>query len=116
VTVEAEPEARRVNGPLRALTDDDQTVSVSDAARLLARDRTRVYALLRSGDLVAAPADEDEGGPVRIVRASLERWLVAGGARGGPLSPRNCHSVSSSSRWVVVAAALMIARAWSRVT
>jgi hypothetical protein len=32
------------------------TLSVADAARLLGRDRTRVYALLCSGDLVAAPA------------------------------------------------------------
>ncbi|MBV9547078.1 MAG: hypothetical protein JOY61_22140, partial [Chloroflexi bacterium] len=29
--------------------DDDPTVSVAEAARLLGRDRTRVYALLRSG-------------------------------------------------------------------
>jgi hypothetical protein len=72
----------------------EQTVSVAEAARLLSRDRTRVYALLRSGDLVAAPSPEDdEAGPVRIVRASLERWLVAGGARGGPLSPRNAWAL-----------------------
>ena len=72
----------------------NQTVSVAEAARLLGRDRTRVYALLRSGDLVAAPAPEaDEAGPVRIVRASLERWLVAGGARGGPLTPRNAWAL-----------------------
>ena len=31
------------------------TLSVAEAARLLGRDRTRIYALLRSGDLVAAP-------------------------------------------------------------
>ena len=37
--------------------DDDPTVSVAEAAQLLGRDRTRVYALLRSGDLVAAPMD-----------------------------------------------------------
>lgn len=74
-------------------TDDDQTVSVAEAARLLGRDRTRVYALLRSGDLIAAPSDEDGGGPVRIVRPSLERWMVAGGARGGPLSPRNAWAL-----------------------
>jgi hypothetical protein len=55
---------------------------------LLGRDRTRVYALLRSGDLVAAPVGEDDdAGPVRVLRSSLARWLVAGGARGGPLSP-----------------------------
>ena len=73
--------------------DDDQTMSVAEAARLLGRDRTRVYALLRSGDLVAAPADEDGAAPLRIVRASLDRWLVAGGARGAPLSPRNAWAL-----------------------
>jgi excisionase family DNA binding protein len=34
---------------------DDPTLSVAEAAALLGRDRTRIYALLRSGDLVAAP-------------------------------------------------------------
>jgi hypothetical protein len=57
-------------------------VRVAEAAQLLGRDRTRVYALLRSGDLVAAPDDEDAAGPVRILRASLERWLVAGALAG----------------------------------
>ena len=61
--------------------DDDPTVSVPEAARLLGRDRTRVYALLRSGDLVAAP-DTGDGGTVRIMRASVKRWLAAGGATG----------------------------------
>jgi segregation and condensation protein B len=76
--------------------DDDQTLSVADAARLLGRDRTRVYALLRSGDLVAAPpadGEEDQSGPVRVVRASVERWLVAGGGQGGPLAPRNAWAL-----------------------
>jgi Helix-turn-helix domain len=68
-------------------------VTVARAARLLGRDRTRIYALLRSGDLVAAPANEDGAGPVRIVRASLDRWLVAGGARGGPRRPRNAWAL-----------------------
>src|SRR5919199_3500512 len=69
------------------------TVTVAEAARLLGRDRTRIYALVRSGDLVAAPESEDEPGPVRIVRASLERWLLAGGVRGGPLNPRNAWAL-----------------------
>ena len=73
--------------------DDDPTVSVADAARLLGRDRTRVYALLRSGDLVAAPDTEEGAGPVRILRASIDRWLVAGGAGGAPLSPRNAWAL-----------------------
>ena len=73
-----------------AEAEDEQTVSAAEAARLLGRDRTRVYALLRSGDLVAvSPVDGDGAGPVRIERSSLERWLVAGGDGGRPLSPRN---------------------------
>ena len=47
---------------------------MAEAAQLPSRDRTRIYALLRSGDLVAAPADDDQRG---------------GGARGGPLDLRN---------------------------
>jgi segregation and condensation protein B len=75
-----------------SVDDDDPTLSAADAARLLGRDRTRVYALLRSGDLVAAASangEDDQSGPVRVVRASVERWLVAGGGQGGPLAPRN---------------------------
>ncbi|MBV9169493.1 MAG: SMC-Scp complex subunit ScpB, partial [Chloroflexi bacterium] len=59
----------------------------------LGRDRTRVYALLRSGDLLAAADTEDGAGPVRIVRASVERWLAAGGASGAPLSARNAWAL-----------------------
>ncbi len=70
-------------------------MTVAEAARLLGRDRTRIYALLRSGDLVAASPAEDDGesGPLRIERSSLERWLVAGGGRGGPLTPRNAWAL-----------------------
>ena len=39
---------------------DGQSMSVAEAARLLGRDRTRVYALPRSGDLVAADPDADD--------------------------------------------------------
>jgi Helix-turn-helix domain len=54
---------------------------VPEAARLLGRDRTRVYALIRSGDLVAVQSDQDENsGPLRIDRASLERWPGRAGA------------------------------------
>jgi hypothetical protein len=52
-----------------------------------------VYALLRSGDLVAATDDEVNAGPVRILRASVDRWLLAGGASGAPLSPRNAWAL-----------------------
>jgi segregation and condensation protein B len=80
------------NGP--AFVDDDPTVSVAEAAKLLGRDRSRVYALLRSGDLLAAQTDDDFGsGPVRIDRSSVERWLVAGGDGGRPLSPRNAWAL-----------------------
>jgi segregation and condensation protein B len=72
----------------------EQTVSVVEAARLLGRDRTRIYALLRSGDLVAATSGDDPyAGPVRIERSSLERWLVAGGDGGRPLSGRNAWAL-----------------------
>jgi len=80
-------------GGTPASIEHDDTLSVAEAARLLGRDRTRIYALLRAGDLVAAPAAGEGAGPVRIMRASLERWLVAGSARGGPLSPRNAWAL-----------------------
>ncbi|MBV9599852.1 MAG: helix-turn-helix domain-containing protein [Chloroflexi bacterium] len=75
--------------------DEDPTLSVAEAARLLGRDRTRVYALLRSGDLVAAEADDDLAGPgpLRIDRSSVERWLVAGCYGGRPLSARNAWAL-----------------------
>ncbi len=67
---------------------------MAEAARLVGRDRTRVYALIRSGDMVAVPVDLDEGsGPLRIDRASLERWLVTGGGQGGPFSLRNAWAI-----------------------
>ncbi len=74
---------------------DDVGLTVAEAATLLGVHRTRVYALLNAGDLVAVPADGEDGqaGPLRIERTSLERWLVAGGGRGGPLSPRNAWAV-----------------------
>jgi segregation and condensation protein B len=66
------------------------TLSVHDAAELLGRDRTRIYALVRSGDLVGAP---DADHTLRIDRSSLERWLVAGGTRGSPQTPRNAWAI-----------------------
>jgi chromosome segregation and condensation protein ScpB len=90
VTTQTDPRSAGIDDVSLTFADDDPTVSVSEAARMLERDRTRVYALLRSGDLVAAP---DDGGPVRIVRASVERWLLAGGASGAPLSPRNAWAL-----------------------
>ncbi|HLZ22357.1 MAG TPA: helix-turn-helix domain-containing protein [Ktedonobacterales bacterium] len=71
------------------------TLSVAEAAELLGRHRTRIYALVRSGDLVALPgsgAGDDEAA-LRIDRASVERWAVAGGNRGGPLTPRNAWAI-----------------------
>jgi hypothetical protein len=53
-----------------------------------------VYALLRSGDLLAAETDNDvRSGPLRINSSSVERWLVAGGDCGRPLSPRNAWAL-----------------------
>jgi hypothetical protein len=71
----------------------EDTVSVAEAARWLGRDRTRVYALIRSGDLVAVPATDEAAGPLRVDRTSLERWLTAGGSGGAPLSPRNAWAL-----------------------
>lgn len=43
---------------------------------MLGVHRTRVYALLNSGDLVEAPAEgaANESGPLRIDGSSVERW------------------------------------------
>jgi segregation and condensation protein B len=61
---------------------------------LLGRDRTRVYALVRSGDLVAVPGTEaDDQDLLRIDRSSVERWAVAGGQHGSPLTPRNAWAI-----------------------
>src|SRR5216117_1037392 len=70
------------------------TISIREAAALLGRDRTRVYALVRSGDLVAVPdpADPDQAA-VRLDRSSVERWAAAGGSRGSPLTPRNAWAI-----------------------
>ena len=67
------------------------TLSVHEAAELLRRDRTRIYALVRSGDLVGVP--DADGGTLRIERSSLERWQVAGGSRGSPQTPRNAWAI-----------------------
>ena len=69
------------------------TLSVREAAELLGRDRTRVYALLRSGDLVTVPGTDGDEQSLRIDRSSVERWAVAGGSRGGPLTPRNAWAI-----------------------
>src|SRR5207245_5408123 len=71
------------------------SLSVAEAAELLGRHRTRIYALLRSGDLVALPGSgaSDDEAALRIDRSSVERWAVAGGSRGGPLTPRNAWAI-----------------------
>jgi hypothetical protein len=79
--------------PGTASTAIGATVSVAEAARLLGRDLTRVYALIRSGDLVAVPATEDAAGPLRVDRTSLERWLAASSTGGAPLSARNAWAL-----------------------
>jgi len=50
---------------------------------------------VRSGDLVALPGSgaRDDEAELRIDRSSVERWAVAGGSRGGPLTPRNAWAV-----------------------
>ena len=69
------------------------TLSVAEAAELLGRHRTRMYALVRSGDLVAVPGTDGDEQSLRIDRSSVERWAVAGGSRGGPLTPRNAWAI-----------------------
>src|SRR2546428_5238793 len=69
------------------------SLSVREAAGLLGRDRTRVYALLRSGDLIAVPGTDADEQTLRIDRSSVERWAVAGGSRGGPPTPRNARAI-----------------------
>src|SRR5579859_7332291 len=68
-------------------------LNASEAAELLGRHRTRIYALVRSGDLVAAPGSDGDAHGLRIDRSSLERWLVAGGTRGSPQTPRNAWAI-----------------------
>ncbi|MBV9323415.1 MAG: helix-turn-helix domain-containing protein [Chloroflexi bacterium] len=84
-----------VDNRAEVFVDEDPTLSVAEAARLLGRDRTRIYALLRSGDLVSTDTDEPGAGsgPLRIHRSSLERWLVAGSEGGRPLSARNAWAL-----------------------
>jgi segregation and condensation protein B len=69
------------------------TLSVAEAAALLGRHRTRIYALVRSGDLVAIPDPAGDQDLLRLDRSSVERWAVAGGSRGGPLTPRNAWAL-----------------------
>jgi len=63
-----------------------ETLSVREAATLLGRDRTRVYALIRSGDLAVVPDAAADGTALRIDRSSVERWAAAGGSSGRPLT------------------------------
>src|ERR1700712_4420369 len=72
---------------------DAVALSVREAAELLGRDRSRVYALVRSGDLVAVPDPTGDQDLLRIDRSSVDRWAVAGGSRGGPLTPRNAWAI-----------------------
>jgi segregation and condensation protein B len=61
-------------------------VSVAEAARRLRLDRSRVYALVRSGELQGAT---DPGAGVRIDAASIERRRGLGEVVGSPLTPAN---------------------------
>jgi len=63
-----------------------ETLSVREAATLLGRDRTRVYALIRSGDLAVVPDGAADSTSLRIDRSSVERWAAAGGSSGRPLT------------------------------
>jgi len=63
-----------------------ETLSVREAATLLGRDRTRVYALIRSGDLAVVADAAADSTALRIDRSSVERWAAAGGSSGRPLT------------------------------
>ena len=83
--------------PVSASSASSTTVewlSVAEAARRLALDRSRVYALLRSGDLQATP---DTLAGLQIDAASVERRLMHGDVAGSPLSPANA--------WLLIALA-----------
>jgi len=70
------------------------TLSVDQAAVRLGRDRSRIYALIRSGDLVAVRSGERD--ELRLDASSLERWAVASShrqARGRLLTPRNAWAI-----------------------
>ena len=59
-----------------------------DGARDVYATIANVISTFEPLTMVAAPDDDEGPGPVRIQRASAERWLQAGGASGAPLSPR----------------------------
>ena len=100
------PMGRPASGVREAMGHTHSAMSVGEAARLLGRDRTRIYALLRSGDLVAAPTsaehDLDGPGPLRIDRASLDRWQSLAGGSGGPLAALDLldYPIRRPSAWV----------------
>jgi excisionase family DNA binding protein len=71
-------------------------LSVDQAAMRLGRDRSRIYALLRSGDLVAVRSGERD--ELRLDASSVERWAVASShrqARGRLLTPRNAWAIDN---------------------
>ncbi len=72
--------------------DDDPTVSVAEAAQLLAIARACTPCCARATWSPRRWTPDDDG-PTRIARASIARWLVAGRGRGAPLSPRNAWAL-----------------------
>jgi excisionase family DNA binding protein len=69
-------------------------VSVAEAARQLGLDRSRIYALVRAGEL---EAHTDPHAGLRIAAASLERRRALGEIAGSPLSAANA--------WLLIALA-----------
>jgi excisionase family DNA binding protein len=70
-----------------------ETLSVVEAAARLGRDRSRIYALVRSGELAAVRTD---AGELRLDASSVERWAVASQdrqERGRLLVPRNAWAL-----------------------
>lgn len=81
MSTQVDPRLAGIDDEGLMFADEDPTVSVAEAAQLLGRDRTRVYALVRSGDLVAAPDDEDSAGPC----GSCARASSAGSWQAAPM-------------------------------
>jgi len=67
---------------------------VAEAAARLGLDRSRIYALVRAGEL---DASNDPHTGLRIAAASLERRLTMGEVAGSPLAPANA--------WLLIALA-----------
>jgi hypothetical protein len=79
-------QATRASASSSAPDEEAGWVSVAEAARLLGLDRSRIYALVRSGELERS---NDPHAGLRVAAASLERHFVSLGAW---FEPSSCSS------------------------